>query len=217
MKNVIWWILLVVVVAACILGVFAWKFGHEISTHPPSSVQIAAYKFNLEMFKAILAGFVVAMLGLLIPLGITEARNNFERLKESRIAYSKAKTGLDYLALSLSTANLPEAHELVRMAHYDKHQAVLYPEFKQHIKDRYDNLIRWEDWDKVAYSKLRNTRILLKKNAAKWDQMTPSERLHILRGVLPDIDEVTAKSCDLLKYSLHLQDAEDRTDEIPGP
>jgi hypothetical protein len=205
MKNIVRLTLLAVIGITVLLAVCGWKFVHHITFPPPSSAQLAIYKFDLDIFKTVLASFLVAMLGILIPASITEARHNFKRLKESRDAYSRAKTGLDYLALRLCNVKLAEAPDIIQEVHFYKHQAVLYPEFEQHIRDRYASCITSEVWDNVAYRKLRNTRILLKRNASEWDDLTPAERLGILRVALPDIDEVHQPR-QLLEYSLVLDD-----------
>lgn len=199
MKSFVKWTSLAVIVMTIGLTVCAVVFVRWIEIHPVSAPQLAIYRFDLDLFKTIVAGFLVAMLGILIPASIAEASNNFKRLKESRAAYSKAKTGLDYLALRLCTAQLSEAHDIVQEVHFYKHQAVLYPEFKQHIKDRYESCISADKWDEVTYKKLRNTRVLLKKHASGWDNLTAPERLEILKVALPDVDEVE-HPCHLLQY-----------------
>jgi hypothetical protein len=199
MKSVIRWTSLAVIVITIGLTIGAVIIASRIEIHPVSAAQLAIYRFDLDIFKTIVAGFLVAMLGILIPAYITEARQNFERLKESRAAYSNAKTGLDYLALRLCTAKLAKAPDIIQEVHFHKHQAVLFPEFRQHIKDRYESCISADKWDEVAYKKLRNTRLLLKKHASGWDNLTAPERLEILKAALPDVDEVE-HPCHLLDY-----------------
>jgi hypothetical protein len=75
----------------------------------PGADRLPLLNFELGLFKAILAGFVVGMLGILIPAVASEARQRFEQRKESRIAYSKAKTEIDYLKLRLAASRLAEA------------------------------------------------------------------------------------------------------------
>ncbi|HZL29578.1 MAG TPA: hypothetical protein VFC54_00775 [Pseudolabrys sp.] len=86
----------------------------------PTHAHLEAHKFELEIFKVILAGFVVGMLGILIPAVVTEARHRFEQRKESRVAYSAAKTTIDYLKLRLATASLEEAATALQQAHFNK-------------------------------------------------------------------------------------------------
>jgi hypothetical protein len=207
MKNIVKWFMLGVIVITAILTYICLHIAHKIEVIQPSHDDLATYQFNLDMFKTILAGFLVAMLGILIPASIAETKNNFIRLKESRIAYSKAKTGIDYLSLYLCTAKLTDAEKFIRVVHFYKHQAVLFPEFKQHIKERFGDNISPDDWDEVVYRKLRNTRILLKRNATIWDKLSPAKRLEILRFALPDIDEVETNS-HLKEYKLSLKDDE---------
>src|ERR1700733_12102147 len=63
-------------------------------------------------------------------------RYSFERLRDSRTAYSEAKTGIDYLPLRLCTLDLKAAAAFVQRAHVRKHEAELYPELKLHLKKR---------------------------------------------------------------------------------
>ncbi len=205
MKNIVERTLRAVIITTGILTMCAVLIVSATWIWQPDSDQLAIYQFDLNIFKTILASFLVAMLGILIPAYLTEAKQNFERLKESRAAYSQTKTGIDYLALRLCTANLAEAHELVHQVHYSKHQAVLYDELEDHIQKRFDGKIRVNDWDDMTYLKLRNTRILLKKHAHEWDGLKPQDRLNILREVLPDYDEVD-KDNPPPKYVLSLPD-----------
>jgi len=193
--------LIILLVITTFLLFIAFNITNRLDFIQPNSKQMTYYQFDLDIFKSILIGFLVAILGILIPTMIAESHHNFQRLKESRIAYSKAKTGVDYLALRLCTLKLSEASKIIQEVHFQKHQAVLYPEFKQHLKDRFDDTITKDQWDKAIYRKLRDTRLLLKNHASEWDTLKPNERLELLEPFLKDIDETDEKTNenDLLK------------------
>jgi signal transduction histidine kinase len=132
----------------------------------PAGDRLPFLKFELDMFKVILAGFVVGMLGILIPAVSTEARQRLEQRKASRIAYSKAKTGVDYLKLRLAAASLAEAATALQTAHFHKHQA------------------------EQMYRKLFGARKVLEENAEVWDRLSPEVRIALLDCALPTKSEL---------------------------
>jgi len=158
--------------------------------NPPAAGQLHLLEFELSMFKAILAGFVVGMLGILIPAAAIETRERFERRKESRVAYSEAKTGVDYLKLRLAAANLAEAASALRNAHFQKHQAELFEDFPEWLRKRYDEKMTAGKWDVMMYGKLFCARQAIETNADAWDRLTPAERIALLDTALPTIPEI---------------------------
>src|SRR2546427_2402067 len=75
----------------------------------PANEHLEYYKLSVEIFKVILVGFGATLIGILFPLIFAETRARFERLKDSRTAYSEAKTAGDYLAVRLCTLDLKGA------------------------------------------------------------------------------------------------------------
>ena len=149
----------------------------------PVDDRIQYYKLYVDLAKAVLVGFGAALLGILIPAVFAEARYSFERLRDSRTAYSEAKTGIDYLPLRLCTLDLKAAAAFVQRAHVRKHEAELYPELKFHLKKRGINKTP-EQWGDGIYSQLFDVRELLEGHAAEWDSLRPDARLALLREVL---------------------------------
>src|SRR5580704_4578819 len=145
--------------------------------------RIQYYKLYVDLAKAVLVGFGAALLGILIPAVFAEARYSFERLRDSRTAYSEAKTGIDYLPLRLCTLDLKAAAAFVQRAHVRKHEAELYPELKFHLKKRGINKTP-EQWGDGIYSQLFDVRELLETHAGEWDSLRPEARLALLRDVL---------------------------------
>jgi hypothetical protein len=156
-----------------------------LEARPVSPDRSGLFTVYADVFKTIIAGVVVAMLGVLIPAVIGEARYAFERMKESRAAYSSAKTGIDYLKLRLSTMDLAEAAAFVQHVHIQKHLAELYDEFSVHLWRRYKGLKTPQMWDDEMYEKLFLTRDTLECEAMRWDKLTPEERIAVLNYALP--------------------------------
>lgn len=161
----------------------------------PTSAHLEAHKFELEIFKIVLAGFVVGMLGILIPAVVIEARHRFEQRKESRVAYSAAKTTIDYLKLRLATASLEEATTAVQQAHFNKHLAQLYDDLAEWIKRRYPAKLKMDPdkWDVLMYGRLFAARVVLENHANAWDTLSPAARIKLLDEALPtksELDEV---------------------------
>jgi len=149
----------------------------------PVDDRIQYYKLYVDLAKAVLVGFGAALLGILIPAVFAEARYSFERLRDSRTAYSEAKTGIDYLPLRLCTLDLKAAAAFVQRAHVRKHEAELYPELKFHLKKRGIDKTP-EQWGDGIYSQLFDVRELLEAHAGEWDSLRPDARLALLREVL---------------------------------
>ena len=149
----------------------------------PVDDRIQYYKLYVDLAKAVLVGFGAALLGILIPAVFAEARYSFERLRDSRSAYSEAKTGIDYLPLRLCSLDLKAAAAFVQRAHVRKHEAELYPELKFHLKKRGIDKTP-EQWGDGIYSQLFDVRELLEAHAGDWDSLRPDARLALLREVL---------------------------------
>jgi hypothetical protein len=156
----------------------------------PPAERLPFLNFELDLFKAILAGFVVSMLGILIPAVASEARQRFVQRKASRIAYSEAKTGIDYLKLRLAVANLDEAADALQKAHFHKHQAELYDDFPEWLEKRYGAKKTALEWDEEMYGKLFCARQALEENAEAWDRLCPAQRIALLDRALPTKSEI---------------------------
>jgi hypothetical protein len=161
----------------------------------PDPSRVAYYKLYVDIFKIVLAGFLVAMLGILIPAVTAEARYDFERLKASRASYSRAKTGMDYLKLRIASMKLAEASAHVQQVHFYKHQAELYDELQLHLEKRYppEEKMDVDKWDEMMYQKLFLIREVLEKEAEHWDGMTPTERIKLISTYLPSEPDIPLK------------------------
>jgi hypothetical protein len=175
--------LITTVFVAAILLFLLERSAIQYSGVMPVGDRIQYYKLYVDLAKAVLVGFGAALLGILIPAVFAEARYSFERLRDSRTAYSEAKTGIDYLPLRLCTLDLKAAAAFVQRAHVRKHEAELYPELKFHLKKRGINKTP-EQWGDGIYSQLFDVRKLLEAHAGEWDSLGPDARLALLRDAL---------------------------------
>jgi len=183
MKRTAYVALITTVVVAAVSLFLLERSALQYSGVMPVDDRIQYYKLYADLAKAVLVGFGAALLGILIPAVFAEARYSFERLRDSRTAYSEAKTGIDYLPLRLCTLDLKAAAAFVQRAHVRKHEAELYPELKFHLKKRGINKTP-EQWGDGIYSQLFDVRELLESHAGEWDSLRPMQRLALLREVL---------------------------------
>lgn len=150
----------------------------------------ARWHFYLDVYKAVGASFLVALLGSVIPHVLPEARDQFERFKDSRTAYSKAKTGVMYLPERLAGTKFPEAVTLLVDAHKSLHLAETYSsELKRHLSSWHPYPDTWVDrnyWDLMAM------RRVLDWNADQWSTstFTYSDRLTLLTDARDIVDDV---------------------------
>ena len=183
MKRTAYVALITTVVVAAVSLFLLERSALQYSGVMPVDDRIQYYKLYADLAKAVLVGFGAALLGILIPAVFAEARYSFERLRDSRTAYSEAKTGVDYLPLRLCTLDLKAAAAFVQRAHVRKHEAELYPELKFHLKKRGINKTP-EQWGDGIYSQLFDVRELLEAHAGEWDSLRPDARLALLREML---------------------------------
>jgi hypothetical protein len=170
-----------VLLLCCAIVLTIW-----IQIRRPDPSRVMFYKFYLDMFKTVIGGFLVAMLGVLIPAVVAESKYNFERLKASRVAYSRVKTGIDYLKLRLAAMDFKEAGAHLQAVHLQKHQADLYDELQLWLTRRFGPEMTMDDWDDMTYRKLLRARLLLQEKEAQWNNMHPADRVKALEVILND-------------------------------
>ncbi len=184
MKRTAWFAAITTIVLAVIVLVLLERSARQYSAVVPVRDRIEYYKLHVDLAKAVFVGFGATLLGILIPAVFAEARFSFERMKESRTAYSEAKTSVDYLPLRICTLDLKGAAALVQRAHVRKHEAELYRELVVHLKRRGITQTP-EQWGDALYDRLFTVRTLLELHAAEWDSLTAERRLALLRDALP--------------------------------
>ena len=179
-------IILVIVLGAVLLTHWFELRREEVAT------DVTYSKLTLDVIKVVLTGFVVTLIVAFIPIGFTSARDNFERTKESRIAFSRAQTGVDYLAVTLCALELREAGALLQRVHVWKHRAQSYDELQLHLKRRGDDLSNLE-WADKMYVRLCRARRCLEDRAEHWDRKTPDVRLAWLQDAADSAREELKK------------------------
>ena len=184
MKRIAWFVLVIIVLFAGSLLYFIAQGVIDHSNVLPVSERIEYYKLYVDLAKAVLVGFGAALLAILIPAVFAEARLSFERLRDSRTAYSEAKTGVNYLPVRLCALDFKRATAHVQQVHVKKHEAELFPELKIHLKRRGINMTP-DQWGDNLYEQLFKIRTLLEEHAGEWDSLSPSARLTLIREVLP--------------------------------
>lgn len=119
--RVVLGVALAIVVPTC--GLFIWlQLQFPPSEEKPVSVRYLEQ--YVEVLDVVAAGVLVGIVTVIIPLLIPEARDRFERYKESRRAYSRAKTAVIYLPDRVANAgDTKEAMRLVEQAHRELHYA----------------------------------------------------------------------------------------------
>jgi hypothetical protein len=174
-----------ILIATSILLLAAVLLVAIIENRTADAAAIARYKFYLEVFVLILGGFLVAMLGIIVPRVLAEIRADVEHAKGARAAYSEAKTGFDYLKSRLASMKLAKAMAHLQSVHTKKHFAELFPEFERYLSNSEGPAVA-RIWTRRFYNSLLQTRKMIQGRAADWDELTPEQRLALLNPILPD-------------------------------
>lgn len=159
-----------IIVAACILAgllfiVFSvLVFGIMGLPEDPRS-ELDYLHFILEGYKAIGIGFLIAILGTLIPHLLPETKYKFEKQKEGRQVYSRAKTEIEYLHLNLARLRRGEAIDYLLEVHQRKHLADIYIREMPGIGQWYGN----------PYETIKCCRRVLEETS-EWDDLYPDQR-----------------------------------------
>ncbi|MGH9969319.1 MAG: hypothetical protein ACREBG_16180 [Pyrinomonadaceae bacterium] len=169
----------ILVLGTVVAGVAALIVTGLWLTHPTTDIE--QQRLYFDAFKAIGIGFLVALLGTLIPNLILESRDNFERAKQSRMAYSHAKTSVIYLPGTLAVLKYGDAMGALQEAHRKLHIAETYgKELGEYLK-WYGDKGTWTD---QTYWELTAVRILLQSRADEWENLSPGERTLIVDHAL---------------------------------
>lgn len=159
---------------------------------PPSKgteLQLKYMQFYFEAFKALIVSFVVAILVVVIPQYLNEAKYMFERLRDSRRAYSEAHTGFTYLEYRLAVLDYGAAILLIEDIHVKKHIAETYDELEIHLRRKNETL---RDWSARIANKLDALKHEIGSDYDSWSKSTPQERLQRLRTIVERLDRPPA-------------------------
>lgn len=135
-------------------------------------IRLEYMKFYLEIYKAIGIGFLVAVLGAIIPQVIPEAKFTFDNIVKGREYYTKTKTGIDYLPYKLPYETKQEAISCIEKVHQAKHLADIYTEEPYQVTK----------WPYNPYDRIVAYRTAL-INCPGWDKLSVEERFEVLQKV----------------------------------
>jgi len=139
-----------------------------------SELKLRYMQFYYEAFKTLLVSFVAGVLIVVVPQYLNEAKYTFERLRESRRAYSEAHTGITYLEYKLAVLDYGAAMALIEDIHVKKHMAETYDELARHLGRKGEPVTAWSDRIAVKLDKLKNE---VGADFDRWTNSTPQERL----------------------------------------
>lgn len=164
---------LALILATTALGVLV-----DLPSDP--ALRLEYYRFALEVYKAIGLGFLITILGALIPQILPEAKYEFDKLKEGREVFSKAKTGIDYLPYQLAELNFKDSMDHLETVHQLKHLAKVYLEDSSQVGG----------WRYEPYYRITRFRDAVKERTPSgWDSLTREERLDILLRVQEELEK----------------------------
>lgn len=144
--------------------------------------EVSFYQAFSEIIKVILVGFVIGVLGILIPQMLPNKKYDFAMKREAKEKYSEAKTEIDYMANTLQFINSPkEALEYIKKVHTHKHLAECYAEFLpvKNLQGRNDSAKIWHK-NFLPYERIESCKIVIQENVEQWDVMAIGERYNKL-------------------------------------
>ncbi len=169
----------VVIIALITLAMFS---------EPNLTLDLKRFYFNA--YKAVGIGFLVALLATIVPQMLPEARDKFERFKDSRVKYSQAKTSVIYLPERIATLSFEDAILMVQDAHEKLHLAETYKkELRKHLK--------WypypKIWSEQMYWEITAVKTMLKSKVDIWPNMNEGEHMRVLCNVVDVVKKVYAE------------------------
>ena len=110
---------------AVVLAVVAsyWLGSSFPAPEEASELKVKYLEQYIEVAQVIVVGVFVTLVSVIIQFMLPEARDRFERYKESRQAYSRAKTAALYLPDRVANSDSAKAFVLVEEAHRELHFA----------------------------------------------------------------------------------------------
>lgn len=136
---------------------------------------------------AIGIGFLVTLMGTIIPNLIQEGRDKFERAKESRSAYSQAKISVIYLPGKLAVMSYGKAMSTLEKCHQKLHIAEAYGKELDEYLSWYGNK---HIWSELIYWKLTIARTILQTHADQWQEKSLSEKTCMIANALAEIEKL---------------------------
>jgi hypothetical protein len=154
-----------------------------------SELRLKYMQFYHDAFRTLLVSFLVAVLVVVIPHSLNEAKYKFERLRESRLAYSQAHTGFTYLEYRLAVLDYGAAIALIEDIHVKKHMAETYDELAAHLRRKGEAV---KDWSDRIAGKLDRLTKEIGSDYERWTAGNPQERLARLLQASKDFKRIPA-------------------------
>ena len=134
-SNLVRQTLILVVTFSLVIAIIIFIIIGKAFPLPDSEELLVHYlKEYITLIQIIIVGVVVTLISVIIPMILPEAKDKFERYKQSRHAYSRAKTAVLYLADKiLDVDDRKKAFEIVEATHRELHLAET---FKDMIIDK---------------------------------------------------------------------------------
>ena len=171
-RLILIWSVILAIVATIFVTILFLKYGF----HDDVELQLKYFEIFGSAYKAIATGIIVAVLGAVIPQLLPEAKYTFEKYRDSRVAYSEAKTGILYLPYKLSNLSYDKAIALVQEVHEKLHLAESYDELREHLKPYNDP----DTWGKNKFHELMAMKTVLSNHIQDWGDIKPEARLQEL-------------------------------------
>ncbi len=149
------------------------------------ALKLKHMEYFFGIYKTIVVSFFVTLFVALLPLVYTEKKDRFERLKESRRAYSEAKTAVIYMPYKLSEMTYLEGVSALEEAHVKLHMAQTYPELAIHLY-RLGHSETPKVWAKNVYDKLVTMKKVLRDKSKEWDDMKRTIRLETFQDAFKE-------------------------------
>ncbi len=165
-KTILLWAIIITAILMALVTV--WGFSTDLPTDPV--LHLEYLKFILDVYKVIGLGFLITLLGVLIPQILPETKYEFDLVKEGRIVFSKAKTGIDYFPYRLASLDFNDAIQHIEVIHQQKHLTDIYLADSPKVGK----------WYYDPFAEITRIRRCLIKTAEEWNMITTSERIRRL-------------------------------------
>jgi hypothetical protein len=160
--RIVVWLFGLVVTGGILLGYGLYLWLQRTFPLPSSDIdplRVQYFEQYVRVIQIVAAGVTVTLLTATLPLILPEARDRYERYKESRDAYSRAKTAVIYLPDRVVGTNRERGFDLVQEAHRALHLAETFENviIQKGYLDWFDNPRLWtlyNYWQIVAVAEV---------------------------------------------------------------
>lgn len=181
-KNYLNRILIIfILITIVILALATWQYYSTNKSH-----DIEFYKLFLDFVKNVLIGFLIAVLGILIPQMIPFKRFDLEVSKKAKEIYSEAKTEMECFAYKFQYMDdVNKILQFLQEVQQKKHLADVYHEYLPNVnpEGKYPAQRIWPK-DLKPYNRITNIRNIVQENSSDWKELSPDKRFKIINEVV---------------------------------